>query len=260
VRPPDEQDITYLHGGARGDELAVAFVAAIPGVLAAGGHGLVLLESPVREGEPLTERLRAAMGDAAASLLVLGAKAPSPAVQASAYAALEDPHFGPRYAATVRRYLDHFDSLGVREVRGALVRVEASGAGARYTLGLALSHADYDATALERFASGLALAGQPPDVLERLRLRMAPGARLVHEGPVAGAGERTLAHVDAPGIGADWELDDGEVAVLGSIDAAESVGAAARALAERSNLTLDDVVAVARGALVRGALAPAAAE
>jgi hypothetical protein len=80
----------------------------------------------------------------------------------------------------------------------------------------------------------------------------------VREGAGGGAeaGGRTLAHVDAPGIGADWELGDREVEILAAIDAAESVGAAGRALAERTAATLDEVVALARGALVRGVLTP----
>jgi methylase of polypeptide subunit release factors len=269
VRPPDERDITYLQGGAYGDELGVAFVAGIARVLAAGGRGLVMMVSPVREGESLTGRLRAAMGDSEASLLVLAAKAPPPAAQASTYATLDDPHFGPRYAAVVRRYLDHFDALGIREVRGALVVVSSSAgseaaarAGTRYTLGLSLSHADYDAATLDRFVTGLALAGQPPELLERLRLRPAPTARLVREAPMPGADAaasgRMLVHVDAPGIGADWEVGDDEVEILACIGAAETVGAAARAFGEPSAVALEHVVALARSGLVHGALTPAA--
>jgi len=265
VRPPDARDATYLHGGAQGDELALAFVAAIPGVLAAGGRGLVLMESPVRAGEPLARQLRAAMGDADASVLVLTGKAPSPAIQASTYAALADPLFGPHYADEVRRYLDHFESLGIHEVCGALAVLSspaatdvAAGTTTRYTLGLALSHAAYDAASLDRFAAGLALAGRPPEVLERQPLRAAPTARLVREAPLAGAGTAptggTLVHVEAPDIGADWQLGEAEVEILAALCAAETTGAAARALAERSVATPDQVLALARSALVHGAL------
>jgi hypothetical protein len=63
-----------------------------------------------------------------------------------------------------------------------------------------------------------------------------------------------MVHVGAPYIGADWQLGEREVEILAALGAAETTGAAARALAERSVATPDQVLALARSALVHGAL------
>jgi SAM-dependent methyltransferase len=263
VRPAGGPAITYLHGGAGGDELAERFVRAIPGVLAPGGRALMLLQTPARPGEPLPARLRGLVGGAPVDILALSTEAPSPALQAAVFASFEDPTLGAPYGAAVARYLDHFAGLGITEMRGALVllaRAAADAPGKRFTAGLRLSHAEYDAGTLAGYAAGLALGGQPEPSLAAARLRLSPHLRLrVEQSHLReDGGAAALLHIDAPGIGADWDVSAGERQILAAIDGADSVGAAIAAVAEArgrdAGAVRGEVLAIARAALTHGAL------
>jgi len=261
-RPPDQEERTFLFGGARGDELPLRLLGAATRVLAPGGRAIFLIQSAEREGEPLMARVRKAAGEPAPHVLVLGGSGPTPATQASVFASFDDPTFGPEYARAARRYLDHFAALDVQAFGAAVVVLtnpEPHFGSGRYALGLSLRSPPDDADALARFLSGLDLLEGPDDVLERSRLRLSPRVRITREPNEAGADatETVVIRVAAPGIGSDWAVSNAELQVLGAIDAAERLGEALDTLirAAPALATLrDDLRSLARAALLRGAL------
>jgi SAM-dependent methyltransferase len=266
VRPRDHAGSTFLFGGSTGDEIPLRFIAAIPGVLDAGGHALVLMQSAERQ-EPLHTRLRGVLGDEPVDLLVLGTRGPPPPVQASVFASFEDPSFGDGYAAVTRSYLDTFEALGMFAFTGALAVIHRSREhrpGERpYTLGLKLSASHYDAASLQLFLAGLDLLERRPEMMERARLCLSSHAQVTREISQASGDidARIVIRIQFPGIGSIWPIGADELSILAAVDGAESVGAALDACAatrsDASRETREKWLSLVRGAIVRGALVPA---
>jgi methylase of polypeptide subunit release factors len=262
-RPPDQEERTFLFGGARGDELPLRLLGAANRVLAPGGRAIFLIQSAEREGQPLMARVRKAIGEPAPHVLVLAGNGPTPATQASVFASFDDPSFGSEYARAARRYLDHFAALDVHAFGAAIVVLtnpEPHFGSGRYALGLSLRSPPDDAGALEEFLRGLDLLEGPDDVLERSRLRLSTRVRITRE-PVneagAGAADTVVIRVASPGIGSDWAVSNAELQVLGAIDAAPRLGEALDSLirAAPALATLrDDLRSLTRAALLHGAL------
>ncbi|HEX6278098.1 MAG TPA: methyltransferase [Polyangiaceae bacterium] len=264
-RPPEQEERTFLFGGARGDELGLAFIGAVPNVLAPGGRALFLLQSAEREGEPLMTRVKRALGEPAPHLLVLAGRGPTPAMQASVFASFEDPTFGQAYESAARRYLEHFERLDVRAFGGGLVALTrpapALGEG-RYALGLTLRGPHYDAETLAQFLRALDLIEAPDDVLEGERLRLSPHARFVPDvapdpGAPGGVSEVVSLQIAAPGIGTDWAVAPAELEVLRAIDGSATVGSAFEAISTAAPALAslrNELFGFVRNALLRGAL------
>ena len=267
VQPRDHAGSTFLFGGSTGDEIPLRFIAAIPGVLAAGGRALVLMQSAERQESPLHARLRGALGDEPVDLLVLGTRGPPPPVQASVFASFEDPSLGDGYAAVARSYLDTFEALGTHAFTGALAVIHRSRehrAGERpYTLGLKLSASHYDAASLQLFLTGLDLLERRPEIVERARLCLSSHALVTREISQASGDidARVVIRVQFPGIGSVWPVSADELSILAAVDGADSVGAAldvcAATRSDASRETREKWLSLVRSAIVRGALVPA---
>jgi SAM-dependent methyltransferase len=104
------EEVIFLHGGARGDELAFRLLGEIPDLLAPEGTALVLFDTPTRPGHPLAERVRRCVGDSL-DVVLLASPGASAHSQAVAYAALEDPQLGRGYAEAVERNRSHLEEL-----------------------------------------------------------------------------------------------------------------------------------------------------
>ncbi len=233
VLPPEERPTVYLHGGARGDELALRFAAAIPELLAEGGRALLHFDAPA--GPPaLHRRIREALGDAPVDLAVLAAPGPSADLQAVAYAALAAPALGERYAAAVRRYRDHLEALGAKGATRALAVLSRSDApGGRRTIELPVpSLAGVASEALDAWLAGLDLAGAPDEALLAAAVRPAPGARLREERPLAEDEPRWALTFERPGVATDRELSPAGAALVDALAASPDVAAAAVRFAE----------------------------
>ncbi len=264
-RPPEQDERTFLFGGAMGDELGLRFLADAPKVLAPGGRALFLMQSAERESEPLMTRVRAALGDTAPHVLVLSGGGPTPQTQASVFASFEDPSFGDAYARAARRYLEHFSKQGIARFGGALVALSrplpALGDG-RYALGLALRSPHYDAASLDTFLRALDLLEAPNALLESERLRLSPHVRAARdvvesESAPGSLEERAVLRIVPPGIGTDWPVAPAELEVLSAIDRSASVREALDTLARAAPALAsvrDELLGLVRNALLRGAL------
>lgn len=270
ARPPAQGPRTFLHGGERGDELPLRFMATAARVLAPGGRAMILVQAPESDDAAgtLMERIQGALADSRAHVLSIVGDGPAPAIQAAAFASVEDPGLGERYAATARSYLDHFRALGVRAMTGGLVVLSrpapALDDGRRYALALGVARVYYDGATLEQFLRGLDLVEGRAEAVEGARLRVSSHARIAQEATAAGDAPEAQAviRVVPPSIGTELRVGLDDLRVLEAVDAAESVGAALDALG-RSRPTAatttpgaarEDLLAFIRRALLHGAL------
>jgi SAM-dependent methyltransferase len=212
IQPPDSALVTFLHGGPRGEEIAVRLIGALPDVLAPGGRGLVLMEALVRPDEPLHARLKPALKDAAVDLLVLTSPGPPAAVQVLAYATLEAHGGGQAYATVARRYLEHLDSLDGDGFHHALVvlRAQVESAPGRLAATLPVGAIGRgDSVALEHLLAGIDLAAIGEDRLMDMAVQTAPYVRWVEErrGPDTSLEPARMVRVGLCTFGADFPID-----------------------------------------------------
>jgi SAM-dependent methyltransferase len=183
--PPGLPAATYLHGGPRGDELAMRMISDLPRILSGRGHALILMDTAARKGDLLSNRMRALLGDAPIDLVVLAAPGASADLQSIGYALLDAAQVGSEYSAAVRRYRDHMEALGIEEFRHCLViaRSHAGGpqAGGRFTVQLRVRSLPKCASVLDGILGGLDLAALDDASLRRRTVRAAGRAQWVDE-------------------------------------------------------------------------------
>lgn len=105
---------TYLHGGARGDELPLRLLSQVEPVLAPGGRAFILVDWPVIDDEPLEDRVRAVVPST--DLDVLLVRGPEEGVdrRLTDHAWMEHPRLDDAFEEKVIALRDHVDRLGVR--------------------------------------------------------------------------------------------------------------------------------------------------
>jgi SAM-dependent methyltransferase len=197
---PEAEQVTFLHGGERGDELALRLLGQVGELLADQGLGLVLFDSPTQPRNPLAQRLRAAVGDPL-DLLILAAPGASANAQAVAYAALEDPELGARYRASVERNRDHLERLGLREwthVLAVLGRNHRDENGRTVQIPVS-SLRQGGPSALVHLLAAIETASLPDEALLSSTLRLHPCVRIAGELSIEDQGWMLSAH---PGRGA----------------------------------------------------------
>jgi hypothetical protein len=264
VRPPSVTETRYLHGGARGDELALRFAAALPAALRDGGRAVLLFDSLTGE-DPLVRRVRGTIGPAPVDLVVLASPGPSPDLQAVGYASIEDGTLGERYDDALRRYRDHLEGLGAKAFTRALVILVRSGVpGGRMDVELPVGGLSaVDAAALDGYLAGLSLASAPEPVLLRAIARPSPHARLCEErGLARPEAPPTRSIRFAPGhIGKDRELSEAGAFLLEALATSATIEESIARFAEATDSGPDEVgrtvtdfvrEALSRGLLVRG--------
>jgi SAM-dependent methyltransferase len=265
LQPPEAPGVTYLHGGARGDALALRALAGAPNVLAEGGRALFLFDAPVIRNKPLHVRVREALGHAPVDLLLLTAPGPSPDLQAVAYASLEVPDFGRTYEEVAVRYRRHVDALGVAEFTRAvaLLRAVPARRGPGFTASLPVPSLErMSAPVLESALDGLDLACQDDQALLGSSVHLPPQTRWIEE--------RATADLDAPPTRSvrfppGWlcgarELSDASAALLATLSKTPKVSAGLEAYATLCAASPNDVrrqvLDFVRESLGRGLLVP----
>jgi SAM-dependent methyltransferase len=269
VLPPGTAAVTYLHGGPRGEEVALRLLGELPSVLAPRGRALLLVDAPVRGGEPLHHRFRAALKGAAGDLVLVAAAGPSPDGQALGYAAIEAPDLGPRYASAVRCYRQHLDTLGVKEFRHVLVVLRAPGADAPADGGLTATIPvgrlrGADSGSLDALLAALDVAALDDRSLGGQAVAAARHARWVQEraGPDPATEPVHRVHFRPGALGVDQELSEASLVLLGLLDSSASVDRAVERYAQICAAAPEEVrprvLEFVRRSLGTGLLAPGA--
>jgi SAM-dependent methyltransferase len=243
ARPAGTRESTFVHGGARGDELPLRVLAGAADHLAPGGRAVVLGDWPVLDGDALDARVRAAVGPGSADVLVLQSPAKNLDEYCALLAAVEHPELGEAFARAAIGHRDHLERLGTRGLALACV-VVAPGTG--WTSLVAIRHvhdAPLTAAAIDRMMAARSVALGPREALAQARLRVPAGARLVEQPMPEGAPPSVV--VQMPPGRPEWP------AVLDGVLAAHVARIAQVARVEEAG---EDAVAAAREGLLRGAL------
>jgi SAM-dependent methyltransferase len=244
ARPKGAAASTFVHGGARGDELPLRVVAGAPPHLSSGGRALVLADWPLVDGDPLDARVRAALGAGSVDALVLQSPSKNLEEYCALHAAVEHSELGEGFARAAIAQREHLDRLGLRGLSLAFV-VLAPGAGWTSLVSIRhVSDAPVTPAVIERLVAARALAFGPGDALAAARLCLPPGARLIEQSLPDGTPPSIV--VQLPPGRAQWPpvLEAARGALVARIAASENVG--------------DDepTLQAARDALLRGALEP----
>ena len=254
-RPPTMDNVTFLHGGARGDELALRLLGELPALLSDRGRAWVLFDTPSARPPELAKRVRGSLGGANVDAIVVAPPSTSTKTHAIAYASLVDPELGPRFRAAVAHYAEHFRTQDIAALAHVLVHVEHCDHGRSATLVLepANPHA-VDAELLARVRAGIRLARLDDAALLRRAIVPAPEAWLVYEESLAGEPRtRWRARFDG-GHGIDRGLSDTAGVLLQSLRDHQPLTAAIAAHAAAVDASPDEVTASVLE-LVRGLLA-----
>lgn len=131
AQPDGTPGATYLHGGARGDELPMRLLGELAKHLAPGGLAVLFVEWPIIEGDPPIEtRIREALAAPGASLLVVGMTEVDFLDQhCEHYATQTRPTLDAEWERLVLERRDHFERMRVRQLRPSFNVVRTAAAG-----------------------------------------------------------------------------------------------------------------------------------
>ncbi|HKO53994.1 MAG TPA: methyltransferase [Polyangiaceae bacterium] len=126
AKPDSEEAVTFLHGGARGDELMLRILSELLAHLAPGGRAVFLADLPRYDDVAPAERIRAALGEGTFDLLLLASPPKELGEYVAYYAANRYPDLGEEYGRAVHAHLDHLTRVGVTELCPMLFVVRAA--------------------------------------------------------------------------------------------------------------------------------------
>jgi SAM-dependent methyltransferase len=263
ARPENVASVTYLHGGAMGDELAMALLAGLPQAIAPQGEAQVMFDSAVRK-QTLASRVRAALGTAAVDVVLLSARGASADLHALGYATVDAPDLGPLYEACVRRYRAHLEAVGVSEFTHALLALRTSDSpGGTFTVGVPVrSLGGAPPGALRTLFRSFDLASAPDAKLLDSTLALRSGLTWVEERAVPDSSRQPKFRVVFPpgSVGTDHEVAEAAYVLLGAFTTPRPVTEAVSHYAQACGASPEDVRAEVLGfvreALGRGLLEP----
>lgn len=181
-RPDGVREASFLYGGTRGDELALALLGGIPAHLAPGGRAVLFVEWPDDGTEALETRLRKALRSDDVNLLVLRMPPSNLDSHAASYAAGLHPALGPEFEASALLRREHFERQGIRRLDPTLTIIErgASPGFTELVPVMRLSNIAPTSDRIDKMMSARKLAGSPTDLLAST-LRVPEGTVIVQE-------------------------------------------------------------------------------
>jgi methylase of polypeptide subunit release factors len=207
AQPEAIEGVTFLHGGPRGDELAMRLLGELPELLGTRGRAWVLFDTPEPGLREISTSVKAALGQAQLDVALLATPGHAAADQAIGYASLRDRSLGDGYASTYRDYRDHLAKLGVDRVRHVLAYVRVSTSPVGY-VAEPTSLGGYTAKALARVLDSVRWSAASGSDLLDADVRPNSAARLVHEQSLSGVGDERLWVRFERGAGVEQELSD----------------------------------------------------
>ncbi|MFN8586889.1 MAG: methyltransferase [Candidatus Eisenbacteria bacterium] len=260
---PHAAPVTFLHGGAYGDEIAWRFVHDAARLLAPGGTALLLFDYPQRTGTRLAERIAAAIGDAHAGYAAISRPGASLDQAAAHVAAVGHPSLGAEWEREARAYRDHYDALGITAFTNVLLVVQRPGADGAVLPRIVVEHHGRkppEPGVLADWLAGIHAAARPDDALLECVLAPLPGAVFAgvwthpaHESPAS-------LRVEFPegAFATNRELGDRGWLLFGLLDGTRTLREAVAPFAEACDVAPAaaevDVLGFAREGLARGML------
>ncbi|HEY8086857.1 MAG TPA: methyltransferase, partial [Polyangiaceae bacterium] len=183
AQPPGDSAVTWMHGGARGDELPLRLLRELPAHLAPGGRGVVLVEWPVfdREGEvPLEARVREAAPRDDIGVLLVCATNSNLDDHSIALATGKPPYSGPEVERRIIARRAHLDAMRICELRLTVNVLQRTAPGRAWTTRVdARPSGDVTATApqLDKLVAAQELLASGRAALGGAHLRLPEGAR-----------------------------------------------------------------------------------
>jgi len=244
-KPDSEAAVTFLHGGARGDELLLRMLSELPPRLAAGGRAVFLVDWPKYDVVSPAERIRAALGDGSFDLLLLTSQRKDLGEYVAHYATGQHPDLGEQYSRAVHAHLEHLGRLGVTELRAMLIVVRATERTPwTHVVGTqSFNDAKPTAAQLERLIAAQDLLAAEPSALRAARLVVPEGTRFAQDE----SGQVRIELAASRLIGS-LTCSQGAADLLTVVHQSPSVAEAVATLAQR--LKLDD--AAGRSQILRG--------
>ena len=248
---------TFMHGGERGDELALRLLAELPTRLRPGGRACLLVEWPVVDDESLERRVRAALGTDEPDLLVVELPRWDLDDYCARYTALLHPELGEAFVRQTVAQREHLERLGVSALQPAFT-VVARPIGRRgwtATVEVVAGRAsDVTNSRINALLGAHDLLASGDDELRRAGLRVADAAVVV-ERPFAAVSEAVRLRFPRATLLPELELSPDSFLLVSLVDESGSVDEAAGAFAERQGLPADSETAALILAGVREALA-----
>ena len=262
-RPPSVTATTYLHGGDRGDELALSIIEALPDVLGESGRAIVLFDAAPSDGEHPMSVLGARLGGKGLQVTAVVAPGLSADEQAVGYASTTHGELDEAYATSAAAYRAHLRRLGIETTRHVLLEIRRAAAGQpAFVAGVETPRTKvYAAPELEALRRGIELASSPAPTLAKLRVQPSPHAWLGHERRLAEPEEaRHRLRFDG-GRSTDQDLNEGAAALVDLITGEVEVEEVVACYAELCQAEPRDVEFAVhrfvRESLVNGLLEPA---
>jgi len=259
-RPEDGDTTTFLHGGSRGDELALGWVREFPELLAPRGRALVLLDLAPMAGQTVEQRLQTVLRHPDVAVVLISAPGHGPEQQSVAYAAVAHSDLGTDYADTVRRYRRHLDHLGIESTRHVLLELRRRSAGEPRSFVVLEPRPGvrYDADALAELRSAIEFAALDDTSLLAMSVGVSPHAWLVEERSLGDVPRMQWKLRFEGGRANDQELSEAAAVLIEIFARAGSVDDAVHTYAETCEVEPDavrvEVLRFVRDGLVRGLL------
>ena len=182
--PQDSTSVTFLHGGARGDELALQLLAGVPQRLSPGGRAVLLVDWPKYDDVPITQRIRSIIGEQVPlDLLVLLGTTKDLDEHVTFYGAMLAPTLGERFEEYVLTHRAHLERMNVRELRLAFIvlRRTTKKPWTRLIETRPLMEVEPTGAQIDRIIAVQDLLGAGTEALLAASLTAPPGARFVEQ-------------------------------------------------------------------------------
>lgn len=253
-RPPNVKEITFLHGGSRGDELSLRLLRELPAYMAPEGRAVLLLDWPKYDDLSPPERIRSLTGDAPLDILVLLSTPKNLDRYVTFYAANRFPCLGPEFEKAVMDHREHLAQLNISELRLAFIILRRTGGKPWTRMIETRSFVDVEPASdqIDRLLAAQDLLESDPETFLAARLVIPPDTRFVEQDAQNIRVELPDSRLVAPVVTSRLSAD-----LLLEVDRAPSVAEGIRALGERRRLPSDAlprVIEGARGALSAGLL------
>ncbi len=232
-KPDSEEAVTYLHGGARGDELLLRILSELPARLAPDGRAVFLVDWPRYDDASPAERIRTALGKGSFDLLLFVSPPKHLGEHVAVYAAGQHPDFSEEYGRTVHAHLAHLARLGVTELRPLLFVVRATD---RTPWTHAIETQSFlvarpSGAQIERLIAAQDLLTGDPATLRAARLVVPEGTRFTRD-----EGGKVRIDLDASRLIESVVCSQGAADLLSVVHESPSVGQAVTTLAKRMKL------------------------